>query len=192
MKNPLSLLLGLCLLALSGCVTYSDNQLAPVGQWPLAASAQPKPAVHLRIDSQYLLNDAPQAGGFNQGALEKRIVQVYQDSGLFSRVTTSQQSADLYITVQVSNHERASMAAAFLTGLTLYILPSSASNELSMQTEFRDSQGELRGSVNKHETLTTWMQLLLIFALPFSESTDNVLTRLSQSSLEQARQQSLI
>jgi hypothetical protein len=36
------------------------------------------------------------------------------------------------------------------------------------------------------------MQLLLIFALPFSESTDNVLTQLSQSSLEQARQQKLI
>jgi hypothetical protein len=192
MKNLYSILLTSCLLALSGCISYSENQLSSVKQWPMAASSQPKPTAYLKVDSQYLLNDNAQAGGFNQAALEKLILQTYQESGLFSRVTTAQQTSDLYITVHVSNHERASMASAFLTGLTLYIIPSTASNELSMQTEFRDGSGELLGSVEKRETITTWMQLLLIFALPFSESTDNVLTQLSQSSLEAAAQQKLL
>jgi hypothetical protein len=192
MKSLFRILLTGCLLALCGCISYTENQLAAVKQWPMSASAQQKPTAYLKIDSQYLLNDNAQAGGFNQAALEKLVLQTYQDSGLFSRVTTAQQTSDLYITVHVSNHERASMAAAFLTGLTLFIIPSTASNELNMQTEFRDGSGKLLGSVDKHETITTWMQLLLIFVLPFSESTDNVLKQLSQSSLEQARQQKLL
>ncbi|SDT94348.1 hypothetical protein SAMN05216296_0771 [Pseudomonas pohangensis] len=191
MKKLFAAMLTCCLL-LSGCISYSSHNLAQVQPWPPAAAGTAKPTAYIRVEGQYLHNDQPLTGGFNQAGLEKLVLKQYQDSGLFSRVATSEQEADLYINVKVSNHESSSKAAAFITGLTLFIIPSTASNALSMQTEFMDGSGKLLGSVEKHETITTWMQLLLVFALPFGESTDNVLTRLSQSSLEQANQQKLI
>jgi hypothetical protein len=192
MKKLFTALLATSLLTLTGCISYTSGKLAEVQPWPPAASAAAKPTVYLKVEGEYLYNDEPRAGGFNQAGLEQLILKQYQDSGLFSRVTTSQQESDLYVRVQVRNHEQASSAAAFITGLTLFIIPGTASNELNMQTEFMDGSGELVGSVEKQETITTWMQLLLIFALPFSESTDQVITQLSQSSLDTAARQKLI
>ncbi len=192
MKNLCHALLTGCLLLLAGCISYSNHELAQVEQWPPAAPAQHKPTAYLKIDSQYLMNDEQQAGGFNQAGLEKLVLQQYQSSGRFSRVTSAQQTSDLYVSVHVSNHERGSFAAAFITGLTLFIIPSTASNELTMQTVFKDASGKVLGSVEKRESITTWMQLLLIFALPFNQSTDNILTQLTQSSLEEAVRQNLI
>ena len=191
MKKLFAAMLTSCLL-LTGCISYSSNQLAQVQTWPPAASGTDKPTAYIRVEGQYQHNDQPRSGGFNQAGLEKLILKQYQDSGLFSRVGTTEQEADLYINVSVNNHENSSTAAAFITGLTLFIIPSTASNTLSMQTEFMDGSGKLLGSVEKHETITTWMQLLLVFALPFSESTDKVLTQLSQSSLDAAARQKLI
>ena len=191
MKKTITTLLTGCLL-LSGCISYSRHNLAQVQQWPPAASSTEKPSAYIHVEGQYLFNDEPQSGGFNQTRLEKLILKQYQDSGLFKRVVTTEQEADLYINVNISNHESGSKAAAFITGLTLFIIPSTASNTLSMQTEFMDGSGNLLGSIEKQETITTWMQLLLVFALPFSESGDKVLDQLSQSSLEQAARQKLI
>lgn len=191
MKKLFAAMLTSCLL-LTGCISYSNHNLAQVQQWPPAATGSGKPTAYIKVEGRYQFNEQPQSSGFNQAGLEKLILRQYQDSGLFSRVSTSQQASDLYISVKVSNHESGSKAAAFITGLTLFIIPSTASNALSMQTEFRDGEGTLLGSVEKHETITTWMQLLLIFALPFSESTDHVLTQLSQSSLDAAARQKLI
>lgn len=192
MKQFLSALLVTSLLALSGCISYTSGKLAEVQPWPPTATSAAKPTAYLKVEGQYLYNDEPRAGGFNQAGLEQLILKQYADSGLFSRVSTSQQAADLYISVKVNNHEQASTAAAFITGLTLFIIPGTASNQISMQTAFKDGSGMLLGSVEKQETITTWMQLLLVFALPFSESSDKVLTQLSQSSLEQAARQKLI
>ena len=192
MKKLLSALLATSLLTLTGCISYTSGKLTEVQPWPPTATSAAKPTAYLKVEGEYLYNDEPRAGGFNQAGLEQLILKQYQDSGLFSRVTTSQQESDLYVRVQVSNHEQASTAAAFITGLTLFIIPGTASNQLSMQTEIMDGSGELLGSVEKQETITTWMQLLLIFALPFSESTDQVLTQLSQSSLDAVARQKLI
>lgn len=192
MKQLRTALLITSLLTLGGCISYTSGKLAEVQPWPPTASSAAKPTAYLKVEGEYLYNDEPRAGGFNQAGLEKLILKQYKDSGLFSRVSTGQQKSDLYISVKVSNHETASTAAAFITGLTLFIIPGTASNQLNMQTEILNSSGDLIGSVEKQETITTWMQLLLVFALPFSESTDNVLGQLSQSSLDQAARQKLI
>ena len=38
----------------------------------------------------------------------------------------------------------------------------------------------------------TWTQLLLVFALPFKESTDEILAKLARSTLEEASQRKLL
>lgn len=192
MKAVFAALLAAALLSLTGCLSYSHHDLAQVEQWPLTATEQQTQSAYLKVDSQYLFNDQTRAGGFNQANLETLIVKQYQDSKRFSNVTTAKQNADLYISVRVSNHERGSLASAFITGFTLFVIPGKFSNELTMETTFKDGDGKVLGRIEKRETITTWMQLLLIVAVPFNESIDPILNQLTQSSLEEAARQKLI
>ncbi|TBU88322.1 hypothetical protein [Phytopseudomonas dryadis] len=192
MKHLFAALLASALLTLTGCMSYSHHDLQPVEQWPLAAPQVEKPSAYLQLDSQYLFNDQNRAGGFDQTKLEQLVLAQYQSSERFGNVTTAKESADLYVSVRVSNHERGSLASAFITGLTLFIIPGKFSNELTMETQFKDAEGKLLGTVEKRETITTWMQLLLIFAVPFNESADNILVQLTRSSLEEAQRRKLI
>ena len=192
MKAVFAALLAAALLSLTGCLSYSHHDLAQVEQWPLTATEQQTQSAYLKVDSQYLFNDQTRAGGFNQANLETLIVKQYQDSKRFSNVTTAKQNADLYISVRVSNHERGSLASAFITGFTLFVIPGKFSNELTMETTFKDGDGKVLGRIEKRETITTWMQLLLIVAVPFNESIAPILNQLTQSSLEEAARQKLI
>jgi hypothetical protein len=192
MKQLLAALLACALLSLTGCISYSQHNLVLVEQWPPAAPIEQKQSAYIKVDAQYLFNDEARAGGFNQANLENLIKQQYLGSERFSRVITAQETSDLYVNIRVSNHERGSLAAAFITGLTLFVIPSKHSNELTMTTTFKDADGKVLGRVEKRETITTWMQLLLIFGLPFNESADNILIQLTQSSLEEAVRQKLI
>jgi len=192
MKKLFTALLATALLALTGCASYSNHELPKVGQWPLAAPAQAKPSAQLKVESRYLFNDQNRAGGFNQDNLEKLLVQQFKDSGRFSAVTTAKERSDVYVSLQVTNHERGSMASAVVTGITFFIIPGRFKNEFTMQAQFKDADGKVLGKVEKSETITTWMQLLLVFALPFNESPDNVLVQLTRSTLEEAARQKLI
>ncbi|TBU82161.1 hypothetical protein DNK06_06510 [Pseudomonas daroniae] len=192
MKQLLSAILATALLALTGCVSYSNHDLAPLEQWPLAAPAEVKPAAHLKVESRYLFNEQNRAGGFDQSNLETLLVQQFKDSGRFSAVTTAKEHSDVYVSVRVTNHERGSMVGAVVTGATFFIIPGRFKNELTMEMQFMGADGNVLGKVEKSESITTWMQLLLIFAVPFNESADNILVQLTRSSLEEAQRQKLI
>lgn len=192
MKKLFTAILATALLVLTGCASYSNHSLPEVGQWPLAAPAEAKPSAQLQVESQYLFNDQNRAGGFNQDNLEKLLVKEFKDSGRFSAVTTAKEHSDIYVSVRVINHERGSTVSAFVTGFTFFIVPGRFKNEFTMQAQFKDANGKVLGNVEKSETVTTWMQLLLIFAAPFNESADNVLVQLTRSTLEEAARQKLI
>ncbi|MCU1715777.1 hypothetical protein [Pseudomonas sp. 5P_3.1_Bac2] len=181
----------LATLSLSGCLSYSQHQLAAVDNWPLSPGAA-RPSVHLKITTEYRFNGHQSYANTDYAKLEAIILKQYQDSGRFSRATTQQEKSDLYISVHLTNHERGSIAAAILTGATMYLIPSTHSNELTMQTRIKDQDGNLLGEVKKQETITTWLQLLMVFAIPFNQPVDPILEQLTQSSLSQAVQDELL
>ncbi len=192
MNRILTVFLATLLLNLTGCATYSHNEFTPAKQWPPAASAADKPSVYLKVAGEHQFNGKPTGAGFNQAKLAELVQREYQGSQQFGRIALDQQASDLYVSVQVINQERGSTVGAFITGFTFFVIPGKYSNTLTMETVVKDEQGALLGKVVKRETTTTWMQLLLILALPFNESADNVLTQLARSSIEEAVQKGLI
>ncbi|WP_339485959.1 hypothetical protein [Pseudomonas sp. EL_65y_Pfl2_R95] len=192
MKQLFAAFLTCALLNLTGCISYSNHELAPIDQWPPAAPAGHKPSAFVKVSAQYLHNGVAKSGGVNQPALEALIIKEYQSSQRFASLTTAKQAADLYINVKITNNERSNLFSASLTGFSLFIIPTRFTNQLTMETTFKDVNGNLLGRVKKSETITSWMQLLMIFALPFNESADNIFTQLSKSTLEQAVQDNLI
>lgn len=179
-------------LSLQGCMTYSHHELTPVGQWPLAQTKQDKPVVYLKVLAEYAHNDNAMNTNTNIAGLEKQLVQEFQDSQRFARVTTEQQSSGVYVTATLRNHEEGNLAGAFLTGFTFFLIPNTFDNTLSLELTFRDKDGKKLGQVRKQEKLTTWMQLFLVFAVPFNESSDALIKQLARSTLEEAANKGLI
>jgi hypothetical protein len=192
MKQLLTTLLACALLTLTGCISYSNHDLAPLKQWPPADPLTHKQSAFIKVDTQVLFNGKNRASNVNQAALDNLILQQYQDSQRFSDTTLSKQTSDLYINVRISNNELGNMVSAFITGFTLFIIPGKYSNEITMETVFKDGTGKVLGRIEKRETITTWMQLLLIVAVPFNARLDDVIIQLTQSSLEEAARQKLI
>ncbi|TCD23838.1 hypothetical protein E0D86_01055 [Pseudomonas sp. IC_126] len=192
MKALIALLAITASLTLQGCMTYSHNTLPDVEQWPLAESAQTKPTAYIKVQTEYSVNGTPTASNPDIAKLENLVKQSFTDSGRFSRVSTVQEASDLYVTVTLRNQETANLGLAVLTGATLFLVPGTFDNTLIMDMMFRDGDGKKLGRVQKQETLTTWMHLFLIFALPFNESADALLTELTKSNLEEAASKDLI
>lgn len=186
--------LALLLLAsstLGGCISYSQHELAPVDQWPPAQAKQEKPSVYLRVTTQYQFNGAPSGGG-NQLAVEKSVLETFKESARFESITTQKTDSNLYVFAQLTNNEQGSLASAWLTGFTMFIIPTTFKNTFTLETVFKDKDGNVLGRVVKQESTRTWMQILLIAGLPFNERGDALLTLLTQSTLDEAIKRNLI
>ncbi|TBV07185.1 hypothetical protein DNK08_13150 [Stutzerimonas kirkiae] len=168
---------------------YAVPQVEP---WPPSSPEQAKSSVYLKVQAEYSLNDRPGISHANVPALEKLVTQAFADSGHFSRVTTEQEESDVYVTVTLHNHETGSLGMAFVSGAMFLLIPGTYDNTLAMRMVVRDRDGEKLGQTEKREVLTTWMHLLLIFALPFRESGDELLTQLTRSALAEAVDKGLL
>ncbi|MFW3898094.1 hypothetical protein [Pseudomonas putida] len=180
---------------LGGCVSYSTGDLAPVGTWPPAASAPAaKPSAYLQTTSLYQVNDSPAnaAGGKPAELWEQAISETYQQSGRFARVSTQKGESDLYAESTLTNHEQFVPVSAFITGFTLFLIPSTAKNTFTLETVFKDKDGKEIGRVSKSESVRTWMQLVLVVGLPFQADTGDVVRALTRSTLDEAVQRKLL
>ncbi|WP_277964234.1 hypothetical protein [Pseudomonas sp. RIT-To-2] len=191
--NKVRLLLLLALTQLGGCLSYSHHDLPQVQNWPPAApAAEHKPRVYVSLESEHQMNGAAAAGGIAPLRWQKALVDTYTDSGLFSQVTSQKVESDVYAQAHLLNSERGSMALAWITGFTLFLVPSRVENVLTLETVYKDRDGKVLGKVTRSESLTTWMQTLLIFAVPFNPGPDAIIKQLAQSSLQEALQRKLI
>lgn len=168
-KKAVKLLaVGLLLVFLAGCASFRGNNLEPIANWPPAAGAKKK-SISVVTKGFSSLN-----GGETKVALPQTIdiwnnnaVKAYTDSALFSQVMNGTGQTDLQAEIEVMDKGEGSMAMAVLTGLTLYVIPSTATDTFTLKTTIRDSRGRVLGQYEKTESVILWQQLFLIFAMPF-------------------------
>ncbi|MBW8352981.1 MULTISPECIES: hypothetical protein [Pseudomonas] len=180
---------------LSGCVSYSQHELSAVGTWPPAAqTTEQKPSAFVRTTAMYQVNGGPAnaAAGAPAAAWETVVADAYRQSGRFARVSTDKVESDLYAEATLYNNEQFSMASAIITGATFFVIPSTAKNTFTLETVFKDKDGKELGRIRKSESVRTWMQLLLIVAIPFQADTRDVVQQLARSTLDEAVQRKLL
>lgn len=180
---------------LTGCVSYSQHELPPVKTWPPTANAPvQKPTVYVRTTAMNQVNGGPTntAAGAAAAVGESTVADGFLQSGRFTRVSTDKVDSDLYAEATLYNNEQFSMASAIFTGVTFFIIPSTAKNTFTLETVFKDKDGKELGRVSKSESVRTWMQLLLIVAVPFQQDTREVVQALTRSTLDEAVQRRLL
>lgn len=174
---------------LTGCVSYSQHELASVETWPPRAQAPAaKPTAFVRSTAFYQVNRGlpNAAGGAPAAAWEKAVVDTYNQSARFARVSTDKVTSDIYVESTLTNHEQFNMASAIITGATFFVVPSTARNTFTLDTVFKDKDGKELGRIRKSESVRTWMHLVLIVGIPFQQDTSEVVRLLTQSTLDEA------
>ncbi|VVP60645.1 hypothetical protein [Pseudomonas fluorescens] len=180
---------------LSGCASYSQHELASVQDWPPTANAPTeKPTVFVRTTSMYQVNGGPAnaASGAPAASWDAAVTDSFRQSGRFARVSTDKVESDIYVEATLFNNEQFSMVSSIITGATFFIIPSTSKNTYTLETIFKDKDGKELGRVRKSESVRTWMQLLLIVAVPFQQKSDDVVQTLARSTLDEAVKRRLL
>ena len=193
MKGLIKHSLVLVAILLSGCVSYSQHELPPVQTWPPTANAPAqKPSAFVRTTALNQVNGGPaNAAGAPAALWEKAVADAFRQSNRFARVSTDKVDSDIYADAKLYNNEQFSMASAIITGVTFFIIPSTAKNTFTMETVFKDKDGKELGRVSKSESVRTWMHLVLILGIPFQANTGEVVEALTRSTLDEAVQRKL-
>lgn len=150
-----------------GCASFQTGKLDRDVVLPPAA--EPKPSIAVVVSGR-----ARMGSGADQDVPPRMLeswknetVEAYRDSGLFSRVESGFSDADLRAEVDVYNTGDPNMGLAFLSGLTLTLIPAKASDVLTMTTVFRNADGEELATIQREEVVDTWIQLFLFPVMPF-------------------------
>lgn len=162
-------ILGLALvLGLSGCASFTKDEVAPVNM-PSMLSYSNKPNVYVDFDfyqgapKSASAVEIPQARDMLKPELQK----VLSDSGLFGRVTLDEfqkQPGDYNLRLKVYNHPPSGgqLVMAFISGLTLTIIPAMATDQYTMSLEALDQQGTATSNASNHDSINTWMGIWFV------------------------------
>jgi hypothetical protein len=156
------------LLSLSGCASFRSGGTHPPASWPISKGLG-KQSISLLVTGEGVVNNNRQ--DIPQRAIQiwqEAVAKAYKDSGLFSNVTIGAAETDLKAEIHILDRGEASMGMAFLSGLTLTLVPVNARDEIVVTTTLKGKEGQEVGTYNKKETVSTWIQLFLIFIMPFN------------------------
>jgi hypothetical protein len=162
----------LLVMLLAGCAAFRDGANPPITAWPPQGSVKVK-TIALQVSGKAIVNDAElEMNAKILGEWMTHVFRAYESSGLFSSVKPGTEQADIYADVKITDKGEASIAMAVLTGLTLYLIPSSGHDCFRIRTTYKDKSGTILGSVDKVECSDFWQQLFLLpvmfFNSPFS------------------------
>lgn len=157
------------LVALTGCASFPGKVLPKVAGFPTTTD---KPSVRLSLTFRQYMNEQPInfAVKSAEARLQSKLITRLTGSGLYSSVSVTNQNPDITITVQMDDKGSGSMGMAFLTGLTLYIVPSSATDLYKVSAKVCNHRTGVEGVVELEDFVTQWQQILLLPLLPFTMS----------------------
>jgi hypothetical protein len=162
-------ILGLALvLALGGCASFTKDEVAPV-TLPTMSNYANKPNVYVDFDfyqgtpGSASAIESPQS----RDMLKPQLKKVLSDSGLFGRVTLDEfqkQPDDYTLRLKVYNHPPGGgqLVMAFISGLTLTIIPAMATDQYTMSLEGLDPRGLVVSNASNHDSINTWIGIWFI------------------------------
>ena len=182
---------GLALLLVSinaGCITTREGQLPPITQWPPEGKSA-KPFISLAVSGKAFMNekeqDVPATALVHQW--RALTVRAYQESGLFSDVKPEAGDTELRAEIVITDHGEGSKAMSLVTGFTMFLIPSSATDAITVSTTLKDRSGATIVAFRKQETSTLWMQLFLGVAMPFRTKEEPLVYDLNRATILEAR-----
>ncbi|MBN2718492.1 MAG: hypothetical protein JXX14_21795 [Deltaproteobacteria bacterium] len=158
---------------LVGCAAFPGRDLTKIEDYPraqAATSASPLPTGKIELTWYSMDTPKPQVLEENW-EMRDEIYNVAKQSGLFSSVGPFEKDPNYNIQVSIHNHGNFSMFLTVLSGLTLTVLPTYAKDVWDVTAIVSNSNGEVIQTYSYTDHVTTWIELLFVFATPFTART---------------------
>lgn len=166
-RASIRLVLITVLLALSGCASFREGASQAPVSWPII-NVPAKQSISLLMTHEAIMNgwriSVPQQ---QVQKVEEIVARAYKDSGLFSDVKIGAADTDFRAEVHVLYHVQFSEWLAYAAGVTLSLIPGYEQREFVITTTLKNRELRSLGTFEKVERETTWIQLFLIFIMPF-------------------------
>lgn len=157
--------------SLSGCAVFRSNDLPETGTLPPPAAAAQKPKAGYEFSSAVNMGNKNPAHENLRAKQEIEFAEVLRESGYFAAVEKGN-GKDVNISVElVEKGNPAAVAAAVVTGLSLYTIPSWATVELEATCRVTAADGRTHEYKMKDSaTLVQWLPMMVVFPFKsFSE-----------------------
>lgn len=164
MKN---LFLHLVLTAgLVGCAAFPGKQLKKVGQFPEVTQKQ---SIGINLAYKQTLNGQTSTAMalVAEARMQKKVLERFTKSGLFSSVSPPTGKTDIELQIELIDVGEANLGLAFVTGLTMYIVPSSAKDTFKLSAKTKLSKGRSGKSFELQDSVTLHQQIALLPIMPF-------------------------
>lgn len=179
----------------SGCAAFRGDKLPEVQGWP-PVSQSGKKSLQVSVGGSVSSNGKQiQDVSKVLSGWTTQTLKAYEESGLFSSASTSaMQESDLKIDVKVhyksEYNEKLGMLLGLSFGLAALVIPQKSSGDYLLRTTIHDREGKEVAFIEKSESVSTWIQLFLLFAMPFRDGPGtvekNVLYDLNRASILEA------
>lgn len=181
---------------LSGCVSINEEMLRKVEVTPPQNNL---PIIEVKTGE---LVQKFNGKGDNRGVLSgttvlnaigKSMMTRWQNQDLIDDYGFSgdlEQNPDYTLTLSGVRNEDGSIAGAVLTGISLFLIPTSSTLTYDLNIEVTNNHTQEKHAVKAKNAVTTWMQLLLFPAVPFSWiGSNNMINDIADYSYEELRKQ---
>ena len=153
---------------ISGCAAFREGNI-PRARMLAERAMEKRPSIGVQVSGAVILDGKIyQSHPKTTKNWRTQTIKAYEESGLFSQVKEGASETELHAEVMIVDRGDPNRFLAFITGLTLYIIPSKATDEFTVKTTIRDGDGNTLGTFEESETVTLWQQLLLVLAMPFN------------------------
>ncbi len=189
--KKLLLLFALCAVC-SGCAMFKVGDLPPAPLVPAKAGV-PKPSLTYSMRGQYKMFGTQDIQSRALNVLSREFEDAAWESGYFSEISPYNKNADLKMNIQfIDTGNPAAMIPAVITGLSMYTIPSWASDHFEIRITERSGDLKKTYAVKDTVRLVQWLPMAFLFPFHNFSVIEDVRENMYLTLLEQFRRDGLL
>lgn len=151
--------------ALSGCAVFDGGNVPKTTLSAYEGDASAKPSVSYTSMAMGGLSGPKELPEASQSIIEGELLAVLESSQYFSRISKKDEAADISISVTLTNRGNpAALIPAFITGLSLYTIPSWATDHFDVVANVERRDGLSKSYVlADSSTIVQWLPMIFVF-----------------------------
>ncbi len=152
--------------AVSGCAVFDGGKVPKTTLSAYENNGNSKPTLSYSSVAMGGLSSTKELPDAGQSIIEGELLSVLESSNYFGRISKRDESADISIeTVLTNSGNPAAMIPAFITGLSLYVIPSWATDNFDLVAKVERQDG-LKKEYMLADSTTIVQWLPMMFAFP--------------------------
>jgi hypothetical protein len=153
------------IITISGCAVFDGGQVPQTTLSQYVDDGMPKPTLSYTAQALGGLATPKELPEATQHIIEGELLSVLESSGYFARISKHDEAADISVQVRLTNTGNpAAMIPAVITGLSLYAIPSWATDNYEVNARAERRDGLTKDYVLKDSaTLVQWLPMIFVF-----------------------------